>query len=271
MVTDFIYDGLRLSNLGYDVVSFGKLKNEEIDTDSQFSYNHLSMMRGKRQPFINSVYEDPLKMEFYIAKSLCVDGEVQTESEWYNISVSDMAYLKRWLVRPTPHKLTIPNDEYNGIFWNGTFTLEEYVLGDKRIGAKLTFECDADFGYYDTATITGTLEANGSRTFNCTSDEIGWLYPDMTITLKEDGDLQITNSSDSRVMSIKNCEQDEVITITKNMQISSSLQSHNIANDFNYRFYRINNSFRNVANSISSNLAINYTISYNPIAKAVIV
>lgn len=271
MVTDFIYDGVRLSTVGYDLVSFDGERKGDIDTDSQYTYNHLSMMRGKYQPFIAPVYEDCLQMEFYIAKSLCVDGGVQTGEGWYNISPSDMAYLKRWLVRPMPHKLTIPTTEYDGIFWNGTFLLEEHVLGDGRIGAHLTFECDAPYGYKDLVTITGSLDANGSRSYNCTSDEIGWIYPNLIITPKSSGDLTITNSSDSRSMIIKNCVQDEVITISKNMQISSSLSTHDVANDFNYIFYRINNSFGNVANTIVSNLSIDYTITYNPIAKVVVV
>lgn len=271
MVTDFIYDDIKLSDIGYGVVLFDDNHKGEIDTDSQLSFNHAPMMRGKFQPFITATYEDPLEMEFYIAKSLCVDGQVQTGSNWYNISVADMAYLKRWLVRPTPHKLTIPNDEYTGIYWNGSFKLEEYIIGDGRLGAKLTFECDAPFGFYDDVTISGTLQANDAFTFNCTSDEIGWVYPDMTITVKEDGDLEIANTSDSRVMVIKNCKANEVITVTKTLQISSSFESHKIADDFNYVFYRINNSFGFTYNTFESNLNVDYSITYSPIAKAVVV
>ena len=271
MVTDFIYDDIKLSDVGYSIVFFDKHNDGEIDTDSKFSFNHISMMRGKLQSFITATYEDPLNMEFYIAKSLCIDGVVQTDYKWYDISVADMAYLKRWLVRPTPCKLTIQSDEYEGIFWNGSFNLEEYVFGDGRVGAHLTFECDAPFGYYDTVTINGSLEAEDMAVFNCTSDEIGWLYPDITITIKEDGDLELANSSDDRITVIKNCRENEVITITKNLQISSSFESHKIANDFNYVFYRINNKFGYTTNTIESNLKIDYAISYNPVAKAVAV
>ena len=78
MVTDFIYDGLRLSDLGYMIVSFDGSKSGEVDTDSQLSYNHAPMMSGKRQPYITSIYEDPLKMEIQIGKNLCVDGKEST-------------------------------------------------------------------------------------------------------------------------------------------------------------------------------------------------
>lgn len=271
MVTDFRYDGLTLSSLGYAIVSFDGARDGEIDTDSKFTFEHIPMMRGKRQSFLTSTYEDPLVMEFHIAKISCSDSESQGLS-MYDISLADMAYLKRWLVRPTPHKLQVLGDSsYDDIYWKGSFNLEEYVLGDGRIGAALTFECDAPFGYYSEVTYSGDLNANDSYEYNCVSDEIGWLYPTLTITLQEDGDLELTNSSDGRVTKVNNCSADEVITFTPKLQISSSFATHKIANDFNYKFYRINNQMHSIVNSIESNLAISYVIAYDPICKAVIV
>ena len=152
----------------------------------------------------------------------------------------------------------------------GSFNVTEYIFGDGRVGANLEFECDAPFGYKDDVVFTGELDANGTFEYNCTSDEIGWIYPDLTITIKEDGDLNIKNL-DNRELVVKNCEANEVITIDKNLQISSSFENHKIADDFNYTYYRINNSFGSVANSLMSNLAISYEIRYSPYAKAVIV
>lgn len=270
MVTDFIYDGLRLSDLGYMIVSFEGSKSGEVDTDSQISYNHAPMMSGKRQPYITSIYEDPLKMEIQIGKNLCVDGKESTSKSAYTITLDDMAFLKRWLVRPHPHKLNITGDEYNGIYWMGSFNVSEYVFGDGRVGATLEFECDAPFGYKEDVVFSGDLDTNGTFEYNCTSDEIGWIYPNLTITVKEDGDLNIKNT-DNREIIIKNCKANEVITIDKNLQISSTFETHKIADDFNYTYYRINNSFNSTANSLTSNLAISYEIRYSPIAKAVIV
>ncbi len=270
MVTDFIYDGLRLSDLGYAIISFDSSKSGEVDTDSQLSYNHAPMMSGKRQPYITSIYEDPLKMEIQIGKNICVNGNLSTSKSSYTITLDDMAFLKRWLVRPHPHKLTVVGDGYDGIYWMGSFNVSEYVMSDGRIGATLEFECDAPFGYKDDVVFTGDLDANSTFEYNCSSDEIGWIYPDVTITLKEDGDLNIKNS-DNREVIIKNCKTNEVITIDKNLQISSSFESHKIADDFNYTYYRVNNSFNSVENSLTSNLAISYEIRYSPIAKAVIV
>lgn len=270
MVTDFIYDNIRLSDLGYAIVSFDGAINNEIDTDSKLSFNHINTMRGKQQSFITATYEDPLTMELYIARNGCLTTTSEQES-LYNISLSEMAFLKRWLVRATPHKLKIDDSEYAGVYWMGSFNLEEYVLADKRIGAHLTFECDAPFGYMEDVMIRGTASQGSPFKFNCTSDEIGYIYPFMEIALKEDGDLKIKNSADDRTMIINNCKSNEVIQLTSDLQISSSLPSHKIYDDFNFEFYRVNNSFMNVENSIESNLAIDFTLIYTPYAKVVIV
>ena len=271
MVTDFEYDGILLSQVGYAIVSFNGIRDGEISTDSQISFNHTSMMQGKYQPFSSYIYDDVLKMEIYIGKDMC--RVENTEDRFnYSISVSDMAFLKRWLSRPTPHVLrAIGDDSYNGVFWRGSFVVEEYVLGGERVGAHLTFECDAPFGYMEDVVFRDSLASGSSYKYNCTSDEVGYIYPNLTVLLKEAGDLELTNTHDGRKTVVKNCEADEIITFTDKLQISSSISSHKILDDFNYVFYRINNSFNNVENTISSNLAIDFVINYNPYAKAVIV
>lgn len=271
MVTDFEYDGILLSEVGYALVSFNGINDGEIDTDSQISFNHISMMRGKRQPFTSYAYEDPLKMEMYIGKDMCrvdnMDGKFN-----YNISVSEMSFLKRWLSRPTPHKLRINGDyAYAGVFWRGSFSIEEYTLGDGRIGAHLTFECDAPFGYLEDVVLRDSLASDATYTYNCVSDEIGYIYPTLKILLNEDGDLKIRNAHDGRETVIKNCVAGEVITFTENLQLSSSISSHRVMDDFNFVFYRVCNSFRNVENTITSNLSIEFVIEYTPYAKVVIV
>lgn len=271
MVTDFEYDGILLSEVGYALVTFDGVKDGETNTDSQITFNHAPMMRGKRQPFSSYIYDDVLKMEFYIGKDMCRINTAKEKFD-YNISVSEMSFLKRWLSRPTPHVLrAVGDDDYNGIFWRGSFIIEEYTLGDGRIGAHLTFECDAPFGYMEDIVVRGDIESNEEFKYNCTSDEVGYIYPKLTILLKGDGDLKFGNGHDKRETIIKNCLAGEIITITENLQISSSISSHKIMNDFNFVFYRVSNTFRNVENSMKSNLPIEFIIEYNPYAKAVII
>lgn len=277
-VDNFIYDGVELRQKGFVVTRFDNGEDGEIDTDSQLSFNHISMFRGKYQPFITSQYEDVLVMEWWIMVDPCevVEDEITGEetlklkNDNWDITISQMRDLKKWLSRPTPHKLTIPDTQYENMYWMGSFTVEEYVYGDKRIGAHLTFECDAPFGYFENVVIEGTLDANESKTFDCESDEIGYTYPNVDITLLSSGDLQITDGN-NRITEIKNCQAYERIIFTPELQITSSNPNHKIGDDFNYIFYRISNTYTNKANSFTCNLPCEYTITYKPIAKVVVV
>ena len=49
--------------------------------------------------------------------------------------------------------------------------------------------------------------------------------------------------------------------------IESSLQSHKIADDFNYSFFRIANTWNNRVNKITLSLNCTLEFSYNPICK----
>jgi cellulose synthase/poly-beta-1,6-N-acetylglucosamine synthase-like glycosyltransferase len=91
-------------------------------------------------------------------------------------------------------------------------------------------------------------------------------YPDVEIICKQDGNLVIHNSIEDRDTVIKNCIAGEVITM-KYPVIASSIQSHQIQNDFNYNFFRVANNYRDRVNKITFSLPCTMKISYNPIRK----
>ena len=98
----------------------------------------------------------------------------------------------------------------------------------------------------------------------------GYIYPDITITLKSAGDLKIMNEFDKRETVVRGCSSGETLTFTHLLQILSSNKSHELGDDFNYKFIRINNEYGNTLNKLTFNLPCTYSISYNPIAKVVI-
>lgn len=101
---------------------------------------------------------------------------------------------------------------------------------------------------------------------NDTSYEEGYIYPQMEITVKEDGDLTIHNAIENREMYIANCKSGEVITLDYPV-IRSSDSSHNIQNDFNWTFFRIANTYDNSRNDLIISLPCSIKIKYSPIVK----
>lgn len=101
---------------------------------------------------------------------------------------------------------------------------------------------------------------------NDTSYEEGYIYPEMEITVKKDGDLIIHNSIENRETVVKNCKSGEVITLDYPI-IKSSDSSHNIQNDFNWKFFRIANTYDNSRNDLVVTLPCSIKIRYSPIVK----
>lgn len=265
---DFVYDGIQLSSYGFIIADFDDNSDlGSVTTDSQLSFTNFSMFNGKWQPLSISTYKDTLRIEFSIIRNPC---NIESEEKMF-LSLSEIREFKRWLNRPTYHELRIIDDsgEFDGIFWNGSANVEEVHALGKCVGFDITFYTDRPFALGDTLTYKGTVDMNGVVKIVDASDDEGYVYPEIKLTLQTDGDLEITNSFDERTFLINDCVSGEVITITPELQILTS-ENREIGKAFNWKFLRICNNFRNRMNEFTFSLPCQYEIKYNPIVKAVI-
>lgn len=263
---DFEYDGTSLSSKGMTVVSFDGMQDDEITTDSQRSFESISLFNGKYQPFVYSIYEDRLEIDFSIGRNIC-----SNDVEDYFLTVAQLESLQYWLNRPTAHKFKILQDaEYVNIFWEGSFNMDWVKLGEKVIGVNLHFISNRPFalGEKEVFAEENLNQDNVIYIIDSSSDE-GSIVPSVEITLKEDGDLELTNTFNEEEIRtiITGCKADEVITFSSALQIKSSDSSHKVMDCFNWVFPRIYNVYGNNINRFSSNLDCECTISYNPIRK----
>lgn len=261
---DFIYDGISLSSKGFQIAMVGSddgTLSEASAPDSQRTFNSVSMMGGAFRPFTYAVYDNALVFSFSVCNDFC-----QSDEDYY-VSEIRMRDLKRWLNRPSCHRLDFVDPELMDYHFNGSFNVTDIRINGRAVGASLTFTADAPFGYQNDYYDEGHLDAGGSFTVRDVSDEIGFIYPNMVITVGSAGDLTLTNSIDSRETVVKNCTEGEVLTFTREQQISSSNSDHELGKDFNYKFLRISNTFSERDNEITSSLPIDYEITYAPIAK----
>lgn len=260
---DFIFRGETLSSHGYMICEFDNRSSAStVTTDSQKEFASIPMFNGKYHPILYHTYGSSLIMEMDICKLEDSDSQLITPEE--------SALIKRWLNSSNSHELRLCDENYSNYFWNGTFNVEEvhYALG--CIGFHLTFTSTAPFGYKDKVELSGSVVKNGTIIIDDISDEEGYIYPDITITLKSSGDLRITNDFDRRETVVRRCVSGETLTFTHLLQILSSNGSHELGDDFNYKFIRINNKYDKTVNRLTFSLPCTYSISYNPIAKVVI-
>lgn len=262
---NFIYDGISLQSMGYMVCDFDSRSSvDKVTTDSQRNFKSTSMYGGKYQPFTVSTYDDRIEFTFNICKRVCNTIQEST------LNLMEIKSLKRWLNRPEPHKFKIIYKEYADYYFEGSFNVQEVFYGNLRVGLELTFISNRPFGMHEPVLYTADLTSTGVLSIADISDEIGYIYPDLTITCKASGDLELLNSFDDRKTLIKNCKTGEVIHFSPTLLLASSIDSHKIQDDFNFTFLRISNSIYSRANNITASLPCHIRIQYSPIAKVVI-
>lgn len=263
-ISDFEYDGEYLKNWGFRICNIDQNGFRTIDSDSQLTFNNVSLMRGKLFELTTSKYDDHISISFQICK-------YSSNSVLLPITAYEAREIKRWLNRPVFKRFKLIQPYWSDIYMEGSFNVENIMCDDKILLLNLTFISNRPFALHEPIThrIITTNE-NESFTFFDISDEIGYIYPDIKIKCLQSGDLSINNSNENRTTIIRNCIQHEELTFSKNLVMSSSVLSHKIQNDFNYIFFRISNSYNNRKNILTFSIPVDMEITYSPYVKVVL-
>lgn len=257
---DFEYDGIRLRDFGFIICQFDSSDVETISNGSEIKFETVSTMNGIKHELTSTTYEDCLTATFQICKHPCDNDETY-------VSVEDMRNIMRWLNRKEYHKFKLLDDEYSGIYLESSFNVSKIELDGKIRGFELEMFTNRPFALQEPVIIAlDIVDGNEVKTIYSFSDEEGYIYPGMEITINANGVLEMYNASEDRTMRINNCRKGEIITIEYPM-ISSSLQSHKIQNDFNWQFFRISNTFKDKENRVTVSLPCSIKMEYSPIVK----
>lgn len=259
---DFEYDGVLLSDLGYTICNFGSNGLNTVSNGSQITFNTISTLNGAKHELSSSEYSNCLEASFQICKNPC-----ESNSDLLEIDNYDFRQLVKWLNRKEFHKLKFFEDGYLNIYFEGSFNISRVENDGKLVGLELNLITNRPFALSEPKKIVvKNFVNNGTKIILDSSDEEGFIYPDMTITVNQSGTLSIHNSIEDRTMEIKNCVVGEVIKINYPM-ISSSISSHKIQDDFNWSFFRIANTYKNNQNKLTISIPCTIEIKYSPIVK----
>lgn len=267
--TDFIYDGVQLSSLGYIVCTFDSGGTDTSSAGSEITFNSVKQHGGTYYAQTGVEYDECFSTTFSICKNI-VDGPGE------EITLDEYRKLMRWLNRKQFHDFNLLDPKENGwkdITFQGSFNIEKIEFSGNIIGLNLTFNTNRPFGVGKETTLTFSIEAaNSSYNITNDSDEIGVLYPDLLeVVCKQDGDLSIKNNPEGRTTFIAGCTAGEKITMDCIDKIlTSSLPSHKkIYNNFNFNFFRLYNSYSQRTNTITVSMPCDVKIIYRPIRKVV--
>lgn len=260
--TDFEYDGLALSDFGYIICSFSEEGLQTI-TGSQITFNTVSTQSGAKFELTSVEYGEALQTTFQICKNTC-NGDKELE-----IPLKEYRDLMSWLGRKQFHKFKLLKDEYLDIYFEASFNVSRIEIDGKLYGLELTMTTNRPFALGEPRSIIIDNADSTVKTIMSESDEEGYIYPKMEITIKNDGNLSIYNEAEDRTMYIANCSANEVINIDYPI-IRSSIASHKIQNDFNWNFFRLASTFQNKKNKITITLPCTIKMTYSPIIKIVL-
>lgn len=266
IATDFIYDGQRLSDLGYMICQFDEGGGFSTSSaGSQLTFTKVAQGCGRNHLLASATYDECFETDISICKP---NGSTCTSAEY--------AALLRWLNRPSFHTLKIcMADEtaydYDNITFRGTFNVDKVEFRGRIVGFTLHFTSDGPFGYGAPVNLTFAVTTSTPYTLTDTSDEIGYIYPDsLVITCNGSGNLTLTNSIENRRTMIKNVTNSEAITFDGTVStVTSSRSAHDVLNDFNYVFFRVANTAASRVNTISTTVNCSITLTYTPRRKVV--
>lgn len=257
---NFIFDGKQLSDFGY-IIAHDNILDEDI-TVSNMQYTTIKGARSDTAHKVAAPYEDYYHADIMIIKNPCA-------FENLDLTNNDISEMSKWLCRKEYKWFRWIDDiGQDEIWYEVQISVDKKVYGDSVIGLVLHINSNKPYAQSQLYTYewVGGLD---NTTLFVHSDEEGYIYPNMTITVKGGGDVIITNHYEERSTIIRNCANMEKFTIIGGdmMQISSSIAKHELSKDYNYKFLRLCNRYGNAENKLTISPNCNVTLSYRGIRK----
>lgn len=264
---DFMYDGQYLSDYGFMIANITTNEQKPVISEgSILTFEKTTRNRGKSYSLLSTSYDGTYTTSFDICKNPSFYDDLE-------ITNDEFRDLMRWLNRREFLQFCfIPdNGDETEKYWNASFNVEKINVGKCLIGLRLTMETDSAIGYGQEITLNYNVsDTDTVFTLSDMSDEIGYIYPDITIKILRDGDLRIFNQTYKETTEIKNCIADETITIIGQAMIiktDSETHSATLSKDFNYTFPKVGNTIDNRQNKYSFSLPCKVKIRYKPLIK----
>lgn len=267
---NFSYDNIELDDFGFMICDFdGGSGSEVVSAGSKITFNTVPMHKGKKHSLTSTQYDECITATFSICKKNCSGND-----ENMKITNDEYRDIMRWLNRREYLRFQIFDEDDNfrdACFYEASFNVQKILIGGLLYGLELTLETNKPFGYGEEQVFLFDVDDISTEcVVYDSSDEIGYIYPNLVITCKTNGELKLINELMNSEMIIRNCKENEVITVYGKEQILvSDNEDHNktLYDDFEFEFLRIGNTFENNENIITTTLPCILEVRYEPIIK----
>ena len=254
--SDFIFDGYKLSDFGYIITHDGLF--DETGAVSAMKFTNISGAQSDIDRKVAHTYDEKYHCDITIMKNPCQDGDL-------NLTNNEISRMARWLCRKEYKWFRWIDDiGQDEIWWEVQIAMDKVMLGDSVIGLTLHVTANRPYGLSQLYEYEWVGGLDTTTTLFVQSDEEGYIYPDVTITVKGGGTVSITNLYENRTTEIANCTSSEVLTLRggDTKQITTTIAKHNLSQDFNYKFLRLCNRWQKNENKLVISPNANVSISY---------
>lgn len=257
---DFEFANKKLSDYNMMICNFGEKGLETISNGSKVAFNTVSTLGGVKHELVSTQYEDCLEATIQICKNYC-NGDIK------EITSTEFRELTKWLSRKKFLKFKILDEDHIDLYYEAKIDISRIEIDGRIFGLELEITTNRPFALKEPRIINiENLIYGGKHSVNDTSHEEGYIYPHTEIIVNKNGNLNIHNAIENRDTYIANCVAGEVITMNYPV-IQSSISSHDIQNDFNWKFFRVANTFENSRNDLTISIPCTIKIEYSPIVK----
>lgn len=267
MYFNFEYADKRLSDFGFIMCHINTDAGiNDVELGCDITFNTVKNSNSSIQSITSTTYDNVYTTEFEIMKNPCKDGDIYMSS-------SEARHLIKWLNRREYAKFKVINDisDESDVYYYGSFNVKQVQIGDKILGLNLTFTANAPYGFSGSNHLKFMLlKYNNTFEIDAESDEVGIIYPTVSIKMFYDNDITITNTVTQTSVVVKGCKANEIIMIDgENKIISTDNDMHKstLQNDFNYEYLDILIDYDNSVNTYTVSAQCEVSISYSPIRK----
>ena len=107
--------------------------------------------------------------------------------------------MTKWLNKKKFLKLKILDDAHIDLYYEAVFNISKIEIDGKLFGFELEVKTNTPFAYRDPKTIIiKNLKAGDKHSINDISQEEGYIYPYVEITVNANGNLKIHNDIENR-------------------------------------------------------------------------
>lgn len=241
--SQFIFDGVSCDDYNLTMCSFGNSSGVQTSSaGSKIEIKTVKSPNANKWIRYNAQYSEPISFIIQVMKT---DGS--------EINITEQELINRWLVRSDDYKwIQFVQDDHEDLYFNGQATSSSLLsIGNVNYGMEFNFVTDSPYGYSAERVNPYTAIDSQIITFLDQSSEIGYNYPQMTITIGTEGTFAILNKAENRLFQLTNCTVGEVITIDNENKIMTSTNlNHALYDNFNFNFFRFVNTYNNRVNEL---------------------